>query len=1374
MWKHGVVLTACPFTSTGEAVHPRSGFLDLAKHDSLLNRVLFCSMTHSQMRQWVDESTTEQAEQQGSPRSPSTDLLAHPATPKLRVREHKTGSNLKNEVRESNAEDEHLKELSLPQSESASSLQLQEIASASTSSCETDVGSTPQDHASETVERSPKKSAVPGKTASTANDETSTSGNEVARMFLSFERNRLTVRVTGPAAMYTLLYCTQELESLIASSYCPSPTIYIPCPSCVVSESSGFHQRSAEEMKNEEGEEEEEELDQYFEEEVEFSVDDEDLTTTTTMTESISTDDSQLTTIQLQHKKMEIECHAAVRLSRIFDGGRQKIPQSLCSFSFANVESEAVRSDRVTAAIVFREYDPDDQNYCIKFLSGFSTGQILVWKTKKKDKFKKLVYEEKLDCPTMATGDISKAPVFDIHLALDRNVMCVVYANGINVCWCTKTHKFLGFTSPKVSPGGHRSNSKTTLVTCSCLDGEGQMLWCGYSDGVFVGYQMEREGSSGPVLFEVKSHCRFRSELYPYMSCAVVSKERVFAAHGNCLHEFLLTSTGNAVMSEWGINVDGADFTDIVVPFRGKRQKRVWSGDKNGKVTAWSTDKGEGSPVFTLPPNSDNGPVHLLGWEKYVIGTWQSRSQPFIYIWDTDTSLLVAKIKHDLFHIKTMSITSEGCICCSSYEGEVGVWWYCGFDQSLQSKSLLEWDLDNAEKSNQTSIDSIRISLAKRSNGDLFNLALQYGIQNPSKLKKKELLQLIAEAMHDTNVNALKFGEMKSFALKNSRNELVKTLKHQQKHQSQTQLSHLRRSPLGFTRTSSVARDRSFLRSKASSPPPMASSTLNSLQPVMGLEGFGNGLDQNEEESGMGALDFLRTVEQNDAVEDSTGATNLMGYILTAPKLRKNEGSSDEDESSDEEEEGEADSNESRVVVKQLEEKGGQYNWRFTEAQVEVMVGHFISVSMTPSQEQLQELHDKVGHEGSDGANISKNMIALWFKSAKNDLGISIDVGNVPLQKSGKKKNKNVPVIPQAHSDPMEPTCIEAPLPLDSFFSLEVLSMQCKARKPFVKCGYCATNIRMDRVIPDITSTCFNLENFNMKEVQEMEEFAEGGFAKIFRGKYRGRKVAVKVIKDEEQNNITFADFRKESWIMSVARHPFVLSLIAASSEPLAIMMEYMTLGDLRTHMVANDLPLKQRLRIANHIALGMRYLHNQKPAIIHMDLKSLNVLLTETDGIGLIAKVSDFGKSHYLSLGSQVHSTSLKIENCLWTAPEVLGCNIISRNADVYSYGIILWEIMTRRLPFDDCPWMNILESKIIEGSRPSIPDSVPSSLRDLMCACWDGRPEKRPDFGEIINCMYAVVSEVFGKEVLFSEIVGPVGAGKAQSGRRQTLRRG
>jgi len=147
-------------------------------------------------------------------------------------------------------------------------------------------------------------------------------------------------------------------------------------------------------------------------------------------------------------------------------------------------------------------------------------------------------------------------------------------------------------------------------------------------------------------------------------------------------------------------------------------------------------------------------------------------------------------------------------------------------------------------------------------------------------------------------------------------------------------------------------------------------------------------------------------------------------------------------------------------------------------------------------------------------------------------------------------------------------------------------------------------------------------------DIEKGRVLGQGSFATVYQAKLRDEEVALKQLREEEQD---FDEFQQEVWTMSGLHHANIVRLIGFCTSPLCIVSEYMPAGNLYSYIYNHDLPLQPPLylRIAMDIAKALRFLHELSPPMIHNDLKPPNVLLAstiETDDV--VAKLTDFGLS--------------------------------------------------------------------------------------------------------------------------------------------------
>ena len=265
-----------------------------------------------------------------------------------------------------------------------------------------------------------------------------------------------------------------------------------------------------------------------------------------------------------------------------------------------------------------------------------------------------------------------------------------------------------------------------------------------------------------------------------------------------------------------------------------------------------------------------------------------------------------------------------------------------------------------------------------------------------------------------------------------------------------------------------------------------------------------------------------------------------------------------------------------------------------------------------------------------------------------------------------------------------------------------------------------------------------------------------GGFGEVFLGRYHGSLVAVKKLFNQDMMGKGLSDFRREVQMLSRLRHPsIVLWLGACTQAPnLTIVLEYMDKGSLHQfiHRTTTPYSLLTLTRWAMTIAQGMVYLHSAKPfPIVHCDLNTNNVLVNRDGNV----KITDFGLSkvkHSSRMSRQTGMTG----TVNYASPEVIRGSKFSEASDVFAYGVILWELLTRRIPWEDLNEYQIvfqmtsqLESPLAATAKAlEIPDSAPEGYRKIIHGTWATHPERRSTFKDVLVDIREIYREQVEKE--------------------------
>lgn len=304
--------------------------------------------------------------------------------------------------------------------------------------------------------------------------------------------------------------------------------------------------------------------------------------------------------------------------------------------------------------------------------------------------------------------------------------------------------------------------------------------------------------------------------------------------------------------------------------------------------------------------------------------------------------------------------------------------------------------------------------------------------------------------------------------------------------------------------------------------------------------------------------------------------------------------------------------------------------------------------------------------------------------------------------------------------------------------------------------------VRVDWLAPDVALSSFLGERIEFKDIELGDIIGEGGYATVYKGVWHGNQVAVKQVKlvnivNNESDNV-FAEFRREVQLMAGLQNENLVVLKAICMEPFCMVLEFMDKGSLYEFTHSPDyasITWPSRVHLALDIARGMRFLHGMMPPIVHRDLKSPNILLTINPEDGrLRAKVADFGLSRSLDFSRELDGAMLEGNNPVWLAPEILLQQNYNEKVDVYSFGLILFEMLSGEDYFGNVTFMSDIENMVVAGERPPIktladdPFEVQSAYVDLLKTCWDPSPTERPTFAEICGVLTSLLKKI-GVEV-------------------------
>lgn len=270
-------------------------------------------------------------------------------------------------------------------------------------------------------------------------------------------------------------------------------------------------------------------------------------------------------------------------------------------------------------------------------------------------------------------------------------------------------------------------------------------------------------------------------------------------------------------------------------------------------------------------------------------------------------------------------------------------------------------------------------------------------------------------------------------------------------------------------------------------------------------------------------------------------------------------------------------------------------------------------------------------------------------------------------------------------------------------------------------------------------------------ELKFGESKARGAYGEVFEGQYRKGKVAIKVydfrgsLREAQQEEIW-----REAALMEGLRSEYLVGFRGLCFDPrYCLVMEYCEGGTLRARLDAKqEIALPMQLRWAMQISYGVYQLHRVR--IIHRDLKAENILL---DAQGH-AKVADFGLS-VMKSGSASQSKSNDkngVGTLPWMAPELFQGHAQTPSADVYSLGMVLWEIISRQLPFQGV-MPAVIAGRVALGHREIILESCPLVFKTLIQACWEVDLLKRPTAEQVGEACQAALDRLEAMPTLIAE---------------------
>eukprot|EP01026_Neomeris_dumetosa_P042237 TRINITY_DN3511_c0_g1_i7.p1 TRINITY_DN3511_c0_g1~~TRINITY_DN3511_c0_g1_i7.p1 ORF type:complete len:273 (-),score=38.65 TRINITY_DN3511_c0_g1_i7:22-840(-) len=229
-------------------------------------------------------------------------------------------------------------------------------------------------------------------------------------------------------------------------------------------------------------------------------------------------------------------------------------------------------------------------------------------------------------------------------------------------------------------------------------------------------------------------------------------------------------------------------------------------------------------------------------------------------------------------------------------------------------------------------------------------------------------------------------------------------------------------------------------------------------------------------------------------------------------------------------------------------------------------------------------------------------------------------------------------------------------------------------------------------------------------------------------------------------------------------QHPNIVRCLGAILKPpnMGLVLEYMDVGNLDKylHNICSAHPINNRdkLIIMKQIARALDHLH---PSVVHRDLKPQNILINTRGEV----KLSDFGLSKIRQLQDAGRASSLQvIGTAPYTSPEVFrsnGLNVDDEKVDIYSLGVIMWEIWTMQRPWEGENMVAISYKVVNEQKRPEMPSNVPPRLKTLIESCWEDDPQRRPSARDVQRMLEWMIEETNFTQSRSQELRDPNASG-------------
>ncbi|KAJ0399349.1 hypothetical protein P43SY_001538 [Pythium insidiosum] len=276
------------------------------------------------------------------------------------------------------------------------------------------------------------------------------------------------------------------------------------------------------------------------------------------------------------------------------------------------------------------------------------------------------------------------------------------------------------------------------------------------------------------------------------------------------------------------------------------------------------------------------------------------------------------------------------------------------------------------------------------------------------------------------------------------------------------------------------------------------------------------------------------------------------------------------------------------------------------------------------------------------------------------------------------------------------------------------------------------------------------------EDIDDIRLIGSGGHGVVWLVNYRQSRLLAskRLIRDQVTRQKTM-ELVAEIKLVAHLEHPSIVSFVGVAwtvETDLQALFEYMPNGDLRSHLEATDAKTQwstSKLQMAMDVIEALVYVHSFNPPLVHRDLKSRNVLLTED----MRAKLSDFGVSRFQSENATM---TTGVGTGKWLAPEVIaGSKSYDQSCDIYSFGVLLSELDTHQLPYEDVrgaqgnrlPEVAILQNVATGRLQPTLLPTCPPRIRSLAMQCMSFRSADRPTAMQVAYTFHTLLREHDGE---------------------------